>query len=180
MEFIHIHRDDIAFGVIPRSVADPVSGILIIRTEIGPPGLAGDSCGFGKLPAVGIGTRQPAEICSIAGALAGDEKTHGRILSQSGSCTDHHRSKRHADCGFGHCDFPLPSPKTPEQYFKYGRNHQIFRPGADSAAKQGKPDTAPAMACPNSFHRRRGSKRLDRSRFPVSQVTWKQVSICSG
>ena len=65
-------RDDFAFGVLPRPLADAVAGVdaggtaRCCRREVGVPDGGGGACGFGQGRAVGIGTFKAAEVGTVA------------------------------------------------------------------------------------------------------------------
>src|ERR1043166_2609797 len=66
----------LAFGVLPRPLADAVAGILRrlavggLRRQIGAPGFAAGAGSLRELLAIIVGARQPAEIAAIADAVA--------------------------------------------------------------------------------------------------------------
>jgi hypothetical protein len=77
-----IAGDHHAVEVVPGSLADPIARVdrglagARLRAEIGAPGAVARADGLGKLLAVRIGARQPAEIAPIADRLARDEERH--------------------------------------------------------------------------------------------------------
>src|SRR5439155_4634830 len=83
----HVVRYTDAFGVVPRALANAVSGIdrrLTIGSdcaEIGAPGMVAGPRSCGQIVAMPVGSGHPPEIRSIARTLAGDEESHG-VLRQ--------------------------------------------------------------------------------------------------
>lgn len=84
MQLIEIAGDQIAPGIVPRSLTDPVTSGLAppfryLRGKIGTPCTAFGASRLGELCAMGIATRDAAKIAAIADADASDEKSHAVI-----------------------------------------------------------------------------------------------------
>ena len=79
----HVFRNDNAFGVLPRTGADPVlrvDRLRSLRAEIGVPCPIAGTGRRGERLAVLVGAFETAEVGALARADAGDEKTHaGRL-----------------------------------------------------------------------------------------------------
>src|SRR6185295_20140130 len=101
--------DHDAFGILPGTVADAVARVDragALRAQISPPGLAGGAGGLRELGAAGVGAGQSAEIGALAGAGAGDEEGHRRLLRSDrgarGKRDQRSAGKRGQDQSFGH------------------------------------------------------------------------------
>src|SRR5438477_10381054 len=85
------------FGVLPWALADPVAGVGRRRSaagtgaEVGVPGVIAGARRRGQALAVLVGTRESTVIGALAGACAGDEESHGRLLGASRACQQRQR-----------------------------------------------------------------------------------------
>src|SRR5260370_7240506 len=71
--------DLFALGVVPRTIANAISGVdrvRALRAQVGVEGLRATRRGGERLAEL-VGAGQSAKICSMAGACAGNEKAHG-------------------------------------------------------------------------------------------------------
>ena len=84
MELVKVDRDQLAKGVIPRPLPDPLARrdaalALLLRAQVSAP------CPFRRagvareLGAPGVRPLQPAKVAAVARPDAGDEKAHGLI-----------------------------------------------------------------------------------------------------
>jgi len=90
-----------ALGVLPRTLADAVTGIdgtalgRPVAAQIGVPRLAARAHGRCQLLAMGVGASEAAEIATLAGPGAGHEKRHvGRLRDLLGAGGRPERHKR--------------------------------------------------------------------------------------
>src|SRR5262245_32928172 len=100
MQVVDVLRDHVSLGIPPRAGPDAVAGIdglaaaARLRTEIGAPGLAACSGRLRKLLAMSVRALDAAEVGALAGAGAGEEKRHGRLLCLRSARAERQQGKR--------------------------------------------------------------------------------------
>src|SRR5262245_26228091 len=86
VQVVDVLRDHVSLGIPPGAGPDAVAGIdglaaaAGLRAQIGTPGLAAGADRLSKLLAVSVRALDTAEVGALAGARAGQEKRHGRLL----------------------------------------------------------------------------------------------------
>jgi hypothetical protein len=107
VKIVDVLRDDHAFRVLPRTIADAIAGVDALGgrgfrgAEIGVPSLAACARRRRKLLTMGIRARQAAEITALADGGAGDEEGHIRRLwsllrlRTAAHAEQQHRCRRH-------------------------------------------------------------------------------------
>src|SRR3977135_2139544 len=100
VKIIDVLRDGVALGILPRPGADAIARIdglpapARLRAQIGAPSLpTGANC-LCELLAVAVGTLKPAEVGTLAGTGAGEEKRHGGGLLRLHGGTRAQRQQR--------------------------------------------------------------------------------------
>ena len=108
----YVGGDPNPVGVVPRTGSDAVAGIHCagaLRAQVGAPGAVTRSGGSRQTLAVGVGSRQPAQVTTVADGPAGDEEGHGLLLflgHRQGR--DQNGQRDHSEKGFPHIGSPSP------------------------------------------------------------------------
>src|SRR5262245_48351179 len=88
VQIVDIGRDDLAFEILPRAVADAVARIDrrltggLLGTQIGAPGFPSGAVTLRQRLAILVGAFDAAQIGALAGPGAGDEERHTGRLRQ--------------------------------------------------------------------------------------------------
>src|SRR5262245_8795089 len=100
VQVVDVLRDHVPLGIPPGAGPDAVAGIdglaaaARLRAQIGAPGLAAGSDRLRELLAMPVRALDAAEVGALAGAGAGEEKRHGRLLRLRPARAERQQGKR--------------------------------------------------------------------------------------